>query len=194
MNSSRSKRAKVLGVLVLGLCIAAAGWFGYQAAATSAAPSVSPAVSAQVLSVTCPDNFPDIGTGYAKVTDIDTFTALSSESLVEITVNTRLYAATMTGNAVRFEVRVDDAASPLGRSRALLRSIETGTGGVPVSMTAVFDNLDAGEHTLSLYAQATNFGTATDVGVDPGCFGADHAVVNEFLPFGSIAIPLVLSE
>jgi hypothetical protein len=119
---------------------------------------------------------------------------LSPESLVEITFNGRIEANSMTGNAVRYELRVDDDASPLGRARALLRSNEAGGPGVQASMTAVYENLDAGEHTLSVWAQATNSGSATGVQVDPGCYSSDHAVVKEFLPFGSIAIPLVLSE
>jgi hypothetical protein len=60
--------------------------------------------------------------------------------------------------------------------------------------SAVYENLAAGNHPLSLWAQATNFGSATGVQVDPGCFHSDHIVVKEFLPFGSIAVPLVISD
>jgi hypothetical protein len=114
---------------------------------------------------------------------------------VEITFNGRIEADSMTGNGVTFELRVDDAPSPLGRARAVFRSDEiVNAGGVQASITAVYDNLDAGTHTLSLWALATNGGSATGVQADPGCFSTDHAVVKEFLPFGSIALPLILTE
>lgn len=194
MNIPKRKRALRMVVLVIALCIVAGGWFSYQAGRTSAAPSVSPAVTAQVLEVDCPSSV-TVGSTYSKVQDIGDFSTQSPESLVEITFNARLLARTMTGNGVRFEIRVDDQPSPIGRARAVFRSDEASNdGGIQASITAVYDNLSAGPHTLSLWAQATNSGSATGVMSDPGCFHNDHAVIKEFLPFGAVALPLVMGE
>lgn len=181
----------VVGSLALALVAAS-----YQAGRTNAAPTVNPTVLAQVVDVSCPaTGSADIGSTFAKVQDIDTFNVQSADSLIEITFNGRLFADTMTGNGINFELRVDDLASTYGRARAVLRSDELlNDGGIQASMTGIFDALAPGEHTLSLWAFATNSGTATGVQTDPGCFSTDHAVIKEFLPFGTIALPIQLAQ
>jgi hypothetical protein len=184
-----------LGLLITTLLTLFLLAIGYQAGRTNAAPTARPAVVAQVLDVNCPFSGANIGSDFSKVLDIDTFTVQSSESLIEITFNGRIDADSMTGNGVRFELRVDDSPSPYGRARAIFRSDEsTNSGGIQASITGIFDALAPGEHTLSLWALATNNGTATGVRTDPGCFSTDHAVVKEFLPFGTIALPVQLAE
>lgn len=111
--------------------------------------------------------------------EIDTFNVQSAESLIEVTFNGRLDVDSMTGNAVRFELRGDETGND---------------GGIHATMTGIFTGLSPGTHTLSLWAQVTNSGTATGVRADPGCFGADHAVVKEYLPFGTIALPLIITD
>lgn len=166
----------------------------YQAGRTSAAQTANPMVLAQVLDVDCPFSAPDIGSTFAKVQDIGAFNVQSADSLIEITFNSRLSAGSMTGNGIIFELRVDDLPSTYGRARALLRNEDLLDRGNQVSMTGIFNALAPGEHTLSLWAYTTNSGSATDVQTDPGCFHADHAVVKEFLPFGTIALPVQLAQ
>ena len=92
MNTQKRKRVLRLAVLVTTVCILAGGWLSFQAGRSSAAPSVKPAVIAQVLNVNCPSADVNIGSTYTKIQDIDVFTVQSTDSLVEITFNGRLHA------------------------------------------------------------------------------------------------------
>lgn len=185
--------ASRLTVVVLGALLLAALWSSHHTTQASAVPTMRPNVRAQVLDVQCGSG--NVGSSFAKVLDIDTFDVQSADSLLEITFEGRIDVDSMTGNGVRFELRVDDAPSPYGLARALVRSDEVGNaGGIHASFTGMFDSLAEGEHTLSLWAQATNNGTATGVRVDPGCFSTDHVVIKEYLPFGTLALPFITRE
>lgn len=180
-------------IVALGVLLLAGMWSRDHATQANAAPTMRPNVRAQVLDVTCDSG--NVGSTFAKVLDIDTFDVQSADSLLEITFEGRIDVDSMTGNGVRFELRVDDMPSSYGRARAVVRSDESSNaGGVHASFTGIFDSLAPGEHTLSIWAEATNGGTATGVRVDPGCFSTDHVIVQEFLPFGVLALPLVTTE
>ena len=137
---------------------------------------------------------------FSKVADLGTFEVQSAESLVETTFHGRLYAVSTDGSGVRFELRVDDAASATGRIRGLVKENEMGNipgnfaVGSPVSMGGFWEGLSVGTHTVSLWAQVANGTTAANAMFDPGCWSSDHVMIKEYLPFGTVALPAILRE
>lgn len=47
-------------------------------------------------------------------------------------------------------------------------------------MTGVFEGLGRGTHTVSIWVRTSQVGAATQVMVDPGCWGTDQVVVEEY--------------
>lgn len=117
-------------------------------------------------------------TTFQKIADVGTFSKVSATSTVEIQFNGRLTAAVMSGQAVIYELRVDNAATTNGYARALVKASEAGTDGVPSSITGIFSNLLAGTHTVSVWAGTTD-GIASGVMLDADCLSSDHIVVKE---------------
>jgi hypothetical protein len=92
------------------------------------------------------------------------FTKSSNDTKIEVYVNSRFSVGTITGaNGVRFQVRVDDHTPTFGNQG----SIRTSNTSEFLSIFAVFQDLPAGSHTVSIWAQAPS-GSATSVVVDPG--------------------------
>jgi len=160
----------------------------------SAAPTLQPAVIAQVIEPACPSSITAAST-YGKVADLGTFEVQASGSLVEVTFHGRLYAGSTDGTGLQYELRVDDAESASGRVRGVLKQEETGGGvGRSVSMGGFFEGLSAGTHTVSMWARVANGTTAASVMYDPGCWSSDHVLVKEYLPFGAVALPAVMNN
>lgn len=121
-------------------------------------------------------------TAYTKIGDIGTFIKLYDDSEIVLSFSGRIYAASATGTGARFELRVDNAATTEGRIRSVIKDEEMGGGtGLPVTMQGVFDNLPAGNHTVSMWVQASQ-GSGTSAMWDPGCWSADQILVEEYGP------------
>ena len=185
-----SRRVALLAVALACLLAAA----GFAAGRLRAAPTLQPAVVAQVIEPACPSSV-TATSAYGKIADLGTFEVQATDSLVELAYHGRVYAASTDGTGLVYELRVDDAASSAGRIRGVLKSDETGNGvGRSVSMGGFFEGLSAGTHTASLWARVANGTTATTVMYDPGCWSSDHVLVKEYLPFGAIALPAVMNN
>jgi hypothetical protein len=96
-----------------------------------------------------------------------TFTKSGGATKIEVYVNSRFRVGTISGNGVRFQVRVDNTVMPTFDNQG---SILTSNTSEFLSILAVFPNLHAGNHTVSIWAQAPS-GSATSVTVDPGGWG-----------------------
>jgi len=163
------------------------------AAPSAAAQAMRPAIVSQVFNVNC-TSLPVVTPTYAKLLDMATFTVQSPDSAVDLTFNGRIFVGSFTsGTGAVFELRVDDAVSPLGRARANLRAAEAGGGGVHVTITGSFTGLSAGEHTASMWVRTSSTGAANQAMVDPGCWSTDVLIVQEHLPFGFTFLPSVVS-
>ena len=96
------------------------------------------------------------------------FTKSSSDTKIEVYVNSRFKVGTISGaNGVRFQVRVDNNTPTFDNQGSILTSNTSEF----LSIFAVFENLPAGSHTVSIWAQAAPSGSATSVLVDPGGWG-----------------------
>jgi hypothetical protein len=96
------------------------------------------------------------------------FTKRNRNTTIEVHVNSRFVIGTLTGGSgVSFQVRVDDNPPTFDN----LGSILTSNTAEFLSIFAVFENLPAGPHTVSIWAQAAPSGSATSVIVDPGGWG-----------------------
>jgi hypothetical protein len=154
----------------------------------SAASAMSPTIHHTVIPVNCIST-PNFTSEYTKISDFGTFEVLHPDSVVEATFNGRIDADTIIGTTgAVFELRIDDQPSPTGRARATLRSGEL-TWGIQASISGVFPDLEAGEHTVSLWVRAGSFGSGTGGRVDPGCWSSDYILVREYTPFGSVYLP-----
>lgn len=98
-----------------------------------------------------------------------TFTKSNANTRLEVHVNSRFSIGTMSAgaNGVRFQVRVDTSTPTLDN----WGSIRTSNTSDFLSIFAVFENVPAGSHTVSIWAQAAPSGSATAVTVDPGGWG-----------------------
>lgn len=192
MNAKIKAVTARLVFVFLGIVIAIAFERGLQTEAASAGSTMAPTVVTQLLDADCPDSFSSAGEAFIKVNEFDTFSVQTPNSLVELTYNDRLFVGSMTGTGVIFELRVDDQPMADGRAQALVHGSEAGER-VTGSITAVFDNLSEGDHTVSLWAAAI-FGNATTVVNDPGCFRFGSIVIKEYLPFGTTALPLIVNS
>ncbi len=160
--------------------------------ATPQAAAMQPALSHQVFDVNCIST-PSIDSNYIKLVDLATFTVHSSDSIVELTFNGRIFVSNFSsGTGAVFELRVNNATSTEGRARANLRAAEAGGGGRQVSITGFFTGLEAGEHTASMWVRASNTGMGTTAMVDPGCWSTDVLIVKEHVPFGLSFFPAVI--
>ncbi|WP_345990342.1 hypothetical protein WCX18_05255 [Sulfurimonas sp. HSL1-2] len=130
-----------------------------------------------VLNVSCPSSV-SVTTAYTKIATIGSFAKVQDDTKLNIVFSGRLAVATMTGTGVIFELRIDDAATTLGRIRGSVKSAEIGISGVPVTMEGFFSGLTAGPHTVSMYARATS-GGATGVQYDTGCWSTDSVIIKE---------------
>lgn len=100
-------------------------------------------------------------------------------------------ASFTAGTGAVFELRVDDAASTVGRARATLRSAEAGSNGVQAAITGIFRNLSPGPHTASMWVRTSAGGSAANARLDTGCWSSDVLIVREFTPLGMAYLPSV---
>lgn len=183
-----------IAAVALFLLAVAAVAVSYRVGRAGAAPSVRPGLVYTVLEPACPSSI-TAGTSYTKIADLGTFEVQSADSVVETTFYGRVYASSTDGSGLQYELRVDDAASSVGRIRAVLKAGEVGSGvGRAVSMGGFFEGLSESTHTVSLWARVANGTTASTVMYDPGCWSSDHVVIKEYLPFGTVALPTVLNQ
>lgn len=104
---------------------------------------------------------------WQKMGDYLTFTKSAAASSVEVHCNTRAGAGGFShALGVRFQLRIDDAASSISNDAAITISNAVEF----ISMFAVFQGLAAGAHTVSIWTR-TNSGTSANVVLDPSGFG-----------------------
>lgn len=126
-------------------------------------------------------SLPSVTTTFAKITDLATVTKARDDTLFRLDLANRLRVATMTNTGVIFELRIDDQPTSVGEATVVYRSPDVGTS-LQLPFFGVFENLPAGEHTVSIWARA-NAGSATDAMIDPGCWnttGVNYLLVTEF--------------
>ena len=143
-------------------------------------------VSGQLLSLTplntaCPASSISADPTFRKILDVGTFETAADGSRVVATFDGRVFVGNFSsGTGAIFELRVDDRPPSTGRARISLRREEAGGPGVQGSMTGVFEGLGRGTHTVSIWVRTSQVGAATQVMVDPGCWGTDQVVVEEY--------------
>jgi photosystem II stability/assembly factor-like uncharacterized protein len=148
--------------------------------------SVSPETSRagllniSVLDVNCTAGEP-FGTAFTKLADIGSFSTVAAASLVEVVFEGRIFVEAFDAAATGavFELRVDNRVASLGRARASLRRSEAGGGGVQATVTGIFQKLEPGAHTVSMWVRGAH-GSGTRPILDPGCWASDHVIVKEF--------------
>ena len=191
-SPSRSQlRNAVLFVVALAALLAAAG---FAAGRLNAASTARPSIVTHVLQPSC-TAIDNVTSTYTKIGDLGTFEVQSTDSLVETTFHGRVYASATNGTGLRYELRIDDAATATGRIRAILKAAEVGGSvGRHVSMGGFWEGLAVGTHTVSLWAQTANGSDSDTVMFDAGCWSSDHVMIKEYLPFGTVAVPAILRE
>lgn len=138
---------------------------------------------------------PDVfGTTAVKISNVGTFNVENSASLIEVVYQGRLAIQGTTGFGVFFELRVDDMTGieidqgqPSGL--AIVRSGEVGQY-VPGVFSGFWSGLEAGSHTVSVWARASS-GTGENAIIDPGGWPSNIVIVKETLPFGSTYLPSI---
>ncbi len=113
---------------------------------------------------------------YSKVADLGQFTKTADGSIMDLTFNGTLYIRTMEGTGARFELRVNDLPTTIGRARAAIKSPEVA---FQVSIVGLFENLSVGNHTVSMWVSGAH-GGGTLALVDAGCWSTDVVLVKEF--------------
>lgn len=117
-----------------------------------------------------------VGTSWTKlITTAGThsFTKGLDDTNIEVHVNSRFNIGTLTGAlAVLFQIRVDGNI-PDFHNQGAMRTSNTVEF---LSLLAVFENLPAGSHTVSIWARAITSGSAAAVSLDPGGLGGTMLV------------------
>ena len=105
-------------------------------------------------------------TAWTKIDDFITFSKDNSGTDIELVMNTNARAGTFAGGAlgVMFEIRIDDNSTYFDNQGSILVS----DGDEFISIIAVFQDLDVGNHTVSVWARTAPSGTSTGVVLDPG--------------------------
>jgi hypothetical protein len=136
-------------------------------------------VNITILNVSC-HTLASVSSTWTNLNNIGSFTKLNSTSPIELTYNGRIaVTGSIGGTSVRFELRIDGVASTAGYARASIKKSEAGGNGIPVSITGIFNGLSTGTHTVSIWVY-DQYGTSTDIMVDPGCFSTDVVIIKEF--------------
>ena len=127
------------------------------------------------------------GLNYDDATVTSTFTKLPTtpeshefeknhdDTRIEVHVNTQVAVGTLDGAfGIRFEVRIDDQTHTWGNNASIHTAPSTRED---ISIYAVFENLAAGTHTVSLWARTAPDGSsASNVLVDSGGWGGNMIV------------------
>jgi hypothetical protein len=113
-------------------------------------------------------NVPSTWVKLNTTTGTHTFTKSSGTTKLEVYVNSRFSVGTISGTSgVHFQVRVDNNTPTFGNEGSILTSNTSDF----LAILAVFQNISAGNHTVSLWAQTAPSGSATSVMVDPKGWG-----------------------
>lgn len=110
--------------------------------------------------------------------NLGTFTKQSGETNIDVLLSTHFFVGTMAANGVIFELRVNNVACNIGNGAFLLKSASQVQG----SINAIFSNLPAGTHTISMWVRSHS-GTASSVILDSGCWNSQNTnslVVKEY--------------
>jgi hypothetical protein len=118
----------------------------------------------------------DVGNVYTKLVTTataHTFIKTQPGTKIEVLVNTRMGSGTFNRtNGLRFQVRIDDNEPVVYQPGAITTTDTTDF----LSFLSVYENLPAGPHTVSIWAQAAPDGSSTGVVVDPGGWGGSIIV------------------
>ncbi len=109
---------------------------------------------------------------YVKLKDVGTFTKVHEDTDVEIEFFGLLSAANLVGNFVKFQIRVDDNYTPTGLGEYNMLSHMADGNRYQENFTSFWNYLSAGEHTISIWVKTSLYGSAEDVSVNLGNFGA----------------------
>ncbi len=147
-------------------------------AAAQTIPAPGQLLSCTVLSVSCA-SLASVTNTMTKLTDVGTFYVAAAGATAIVTAHGRFGIEVITsGTGAVFEIRVDDLPPAAGRARPTVRENEVGLDpAVSDSATGVFAGLAAGTHTVSVWVRGAGGGAGADAMVDPGCWSADHIVV-----------------
>jgi hypothetical protein len=120
-------------------------------------------------------------TTFQKIGDMGTLTKSSSDTWLEINVQTFLWVESFaTGcKSVLFQLRVDSTVTTIGNATCL---IKTPDAIFPVSITGVFKDITAGNHVVSLWAKGIGNG-GTKAMWDVGCFNSsktNNVLIKEY--------------
>lgn len=105
---------------------------------------------------------------FSSMGNIVTFTKARDDSKIEVYFNSIVGGGTFAGGATgaRFQIRINGGTGQFDNNGVI-----KGSGNEDfLSMMAVFTNLPAGNHTVSIWAR-TNSGTSTNTILDPGNWG-----------------------
>jgi hypothetical protein len=122
----------------------------------------------------------DVGSSWTKLdTGTHSFTKNESDTEIEVHVNSRFYADSLSAFGIRFQVRIDDVIVPDYDNEASILG-EYGPERLSefLSIFAVFADIPAGSHTVSIWARTGGpvAGSAWGVYADPGCWGGSIIV------------------
>lgn len=108
----------------------------------------------------------NVGSSWTKLgTGTHSFTKSQNDTEIEVYVNSRFSIGSLNANGVRFQVRIDDVDTPNYDNQGSILSANTSEF---LSIFAVFQDIPAGSHTVSIWAIAVPSGSADNVIVDPG--------------------------
>lgn len=111
----------------------------------------------------------NVTSSWKKIDNYLTFSKeLGTSSVIEVVLASRATGGTFSGtNGVEFEVTIDDTAATIANLGAI-----TTTNTIDfITINAIFTNLPAGSHTVSVWARAAPSGSSTGVVLDPGGWG-----------------------
>jgi len=120
----------------------------------------------------------DVGSTWTKLNTTSgehTFTKGFDDTNIEVHINSRFSVNELDANGILIQVRIDDELTAQFEN---LGSLTNTNSDEFQSIFAVFTDLPAGEHSVSLWAEAVPDGTATGVFVDPGGWDG-RIIVNE---------------
>ena len=128
----------------------------------------------------------DVGSTWTKLNtgDPHTFTKNQSDTDVEVYLNSWFFIGFLNANGARFMVRIDDAIDPDYDNEV---SIKTSNTSEFMSIFAVFKNLPAGSHTVSIWAKAAPSGDVEDILVDQGGWGG--RIIVKIINETTVAVP-----
>jgi hypothetical protein len=165
------------------------GGTAYQHIGTSQLVSVPYALYAEetfcnvsAILFNCPGNNTTVFNNiFAKAFDLGTFNKEKDNTLVELLFQSRLLVQNFSGGSTGavFELRVNDQPTATGRARFNYLVDEAGLPGLPATFGGVFDNLPAGNHTVSIWVM-TLYGSCESVYADPGCWDVGQVLVKEY--------------